>query len=403
MGKSQGLHPDRALSAVKVRQVSKPGRYADGNGLYLVVDPSGAKRWVQRLVVRGRRRDIGLGSSRLVSLSEAREQALEYRKLARSGGDPLEQREKSRNDAPTFAEAAKTVHELLLPTWRNPKAAAQWLSTLETYVFPQIGARGVDEIETAAILQVLTPIWSSRPETARRIRQRLAKVFDWAKASGHRAAENPVVGVKLALPQQAIKQKHHKSLPFAEMRTFMGDLRRDERCSPMSKLGLEFLILTAGRTSEFRFACWREVDLQSRVWTVPSERMKTGKAHRVVLSSQAIRILEQAKALSPDSELIFPNLNSRRPLSENAFLSVLKALDVDGTTHGFRSSFRDWSAELTEHANEVAEMALSHTIRSRVEASYRRGDLLERRRALMQDWADYIDPVIGLSQGRVQR
>ncbi len=222
--KPRGQHPDKALSAVRVRAVAEPGRYADGNGLYLVVDPSGAKRWVLRTVVRGKRRDVGLGGLRLVSLAEAREQALAFRKLARNGGDPLAERRRHRRLIPTFEEAARSVHGEHSVAWRNAKHAAQWFSTLAQYVFPTIAGRRVDQIETPDILRVLAPIWLTKPETARRVRQRIGTILDWAKAAGFRDGENPVAGVAKGLPKQPDRKAHHAALPYAEVPGFVAAL-----------------------------------------------------------------------------------------------------------------------------------------------------------------------------------
>lgn len=389
MTKTRGLHPDKALSALKVRQVTKPGRYTDGNGLYLIVDPSGAKRWVQRLVVRKRRRDIGLGSCRLVSLAEARDQALAFRKIARSGGDPLEERRDQQSIKPTFSEAAQTVHALLLPTWKNKKAAQQWLTSLEDYAFPLLGQRPVDEIETPNILQVLTPIWVAKPETARRIRQRMSKILDWAKTAGHRTGDNPVAGVKYGLPKQRVSNAHHASLPYAQLPEFMGQLVNDQRATEINRLAFEFLILTATRSAEVRYATWSEIDFDAAQWNIAPGRMKASREHRVPLSRRAMTILRKAQTLSSDNGLIFPNASSGKVLSENAFTSMLKRMDVPVTAHGFRSSFRDWVAETTTFSGELAEMALAHTIKNKTEAAYRRGDLLERRREMMEAWAQF--------------
>jgi hypothetical protein len=223
--KPAGRHPDKALSAIKVRATSEPGRYADGNGLYLVVDPSGAKRWLLRLMAQGRRRDIGLGGVNLVSLADAREQAQQYRKIAREGGDPLAERRKAKNIAPTFAEAVERVHAEHASSWRNIKHRKQWLTTLRRYVNPTIGNRRIDQIDTPDLLKVLAPIWLTKPETARKLRQRIGTVFDWAKAAGHRTGENPILGVAKGLPKQAVRDQHHAALPYIDVPAFMKRLR----------------------------------------------------------------------------------------------------------------------------------------------------------------------------------
>lgn len=388
MAKSPGRHPDKALSAVKARQVKAPGRYADGNGLYLVVEGSGSKRWILRVVVRGRRRDMGLGSYQLVSLAEARDLALEYRKIAREGGDPIEARRQSRTTVPTFAQAARTVYEENRPSWKNPKHAQQWINTLETYAVPTIGDRQVSDVETSDILRVLSPIWLAKPETARRVRQRLSTVFDWAKAAGFRKGENPVSGAERGLPRQTAKISHHKAVSYHDVPAFVASLRSKDS-GFITRLALEFLILTASRTSEVLHAQWSEFDLENSLWTVPAERMKAGREHRIPLSLRCHEILQEVELLQ-DQGLVFPGRSEEKPMSNMVFTTLLRRMKVDATVHGFRSTFRDWVAEETNFQNELAEMALAHTIKNATEAAYRRGDLLERRREMMSEWSHYI-------------
>jgi len=388
----KGRHPDKALTTVQVRAHKVPGRYADGNGLYLVVEPSGSKRWLLRTMVQGRRRDIGLGGVSLVTLAEAREKALTFRKLARDGGDPLTERRKVRETIPTFAEAAETVHEEHKASWANPKHAAQWINTLTTYAHPHFGTRRVDQIETPDILRALAPIWLTKPETARRVRQRIGTVLSWAKAAGHRSGDNPVEGVAKGLPKQTDTVEHHAALPYTEVPAFIARLQASDR-GEGTKLAFEFLILTALRTSEVLGARWDEIDTVEAVWTVAAHRMKMKRVHRVPLSPRAVSILESAKLLAGDSPFVFPGQKADKPLSNMAFEMTLRRMKVPVTAHGFRSSFRDWSAEATSYPNEVAEMALAHVVKNRVEAAYRRGDLLERRRALMDDWAAFCGKV----------
>lgn len=393
-----GRHPDRALTAVKVRQVTEAGRYADGNGLYLVVDPSGAKRWLSRIVVQGRRRDIGLGSARLIGLAEARERALAMRKVARDGGDPLAERLTQRPAVPTFAEAVERVHMEQAPSWKNPKHAAQWVTTLRTYANPHLGTKPVDQVETPDVLRALSPIWLSKPETARRVRQRIRTVLDWAQASGYRTGENPVAGVTRGLPRQANSKEHHAALPFAAVRGFITALRASNE-GKIVKLAFEFLIHTASRTSEVLNATWTEIDEAEALWIIPAARMKAGREHRVPLTTATLAILEQARALANDGPFIFPGRGADKPLSNMALLMALRRLKVETTAHGFRSSFRDWAAETTNIPREVAEMALAHTRENRVEAAYRRGDLLAKRRELMTLWSSYVVSE-GLSNGQ---
>jgi integrase len=381
-------HPNRALTAVRVKSERRSGRYADGNGLYLVVDPSGAKRWVLRTVVQGRRRDIGLGSLRLVSLAEAREKAAEYRKTARDGGDPLAQRQKP-SAAPTFSEAAARVHAEHRHGWRNQKHAAQWLSSLSDYAFPTLGSRRVDEIETPDVLRVLSPIWLAKPETARRVRQRIGTVLDWAKAAGYRSGDNPVESVARGLPKQPEKRGHFTALPYAQVPGFIPKLR-SAQASEAAKLALEFLILTAARTGEVLGARWKEVDLKQSIWTIPGARMKADREHRVPLTPHACRILKRAQALGDGGELVFPGRSGGEPMSNMVFLMILRRMGVNATAHGFRFAFRDWAAERTNFPREVCEMALAHSVENKTEAAYRRGDLLDKRRQLMMQWDAFI-------------
>lgn len=384
-----GRHPDKALTAVQVRGLKVPGRYADGNGLYLVVEPSGSKRWLLRTVVQGRRRDIGLGGVSLVTLAEARDKALAYRKLARDGGDPLAERRKARATVPTFADAAEQVHEEHKASWKNPKHAAQWITTLRTYANPHLGTRRVDQIETPDVLRALSPIWLTKGETARRVRQRIGTVLDWAKAAGHRTGDNPVEGVAKGLPKQGERDEHHAALPYAEVPAFVARLQSSDQ-GEAARLAFEFLILTAARTSEVLRAEWREIDEAEALWTVPAARMKAGREHRVPLSKRSLEILRRAKLLAGDSAFIFPGRSTGKPMSTMIFLMALRRMKLTITAHGFRSSFRDWAAEATNLPREVAEMALAHTIENRVEAAYRRGDLLAKRREMMEQWSTFV-------------
>lgn len=388
MPKAKGQHLEKALSALKIKQISAAGRYADGNGLYLVVDPSGAKRWLLRLVVQGKRKDIGLGGLSVVSLAEAREQALEYRKIARAGGDPLAAKREAKKAYPTFKVAAETVHEEHKAAWKNGKHVQQWINTLTQYAFPVIGDMRIDRLDTPDILRVLAPIWLTKPETARRVRQRLSTVFDWAKAAGYRVGDNPVEGVARGLPKQSGRDTHHEAMPFAEVPAFIKAMRATNS-SLTAKLAFEFLILTATRTSETLLARKPEIDLAAKLWTIPAERMKAKRIHRVPLSDRCIEILNEAIAISGNSKYLFPGRNEEKPLSNMVFLEILRRMEIKVTAHGFRSSFRDWASETTGFPREIAEMALAHTIENKVEAAYRRGDLLQKRRDLMEAWARF--------------
>lgn len=302
--KPSGRHPVDALSAVQVRNIKEPGRYADGNGLYLIVDPSGARRWVLRTVVHGKRRDIGLGSTRLVSLAEARTKARDMRKLAREGGDPLAAR-RAEQAIPTFKATAETVHGIRADGWRNPKHAAQWLRTLETYAFPAIGNRRVDHVDTADLEAILRPIWLAKPETARRVRQRIGTVLDWATTAGHRTGANPatLVGPGLARQTDMKAQKHHEALPYEEAPALLAALR----VAPpdIVRMALEWTLLTAARTGETTGATFDEVDVAEAVWNVPAERMKGGKPHRVPLPPRCVEIVQQVRELGATT-FLFP-------------------------------------------------------------------------------------------------
>ena len=374
----------RPLTAARVRTEKRPGRYFDGQGLYLQVDPSGARRWLQRIVIRGKRTDLGLGGWPLVSLAEAREKALENRRIARSGGDPrMEKR-----DVPTFAEAAAEVIELNRPTWRNAKHAAQWGSTLKTYVFPHFGFRPVDEVSGADVMKALTPIWTSKSETARRVRQRIGAVMKWAIANNYRLDNPAGDAIEAVLPRTSRAQAHHKALHYTAVPAVLRAVRA-AKVTESSKLCLEFQVLTASRPGEARNAQWSEVDISARTWTIPSERMKADREHRVPLSTQTMEILAEARSLGDGSDLVFPS-RSGRPLSDMTHRKLLRTLYIDCVPHGFRSSFRDWAAEMTDAPHAVMEAALAHVVGNSTEAAYFRSDLFERRRTLMDQWAEYL-------------
>jgi len=382
-------HPQKALTSVRINGLSVPGRYADGNGLYLVVDPSGAKRWVLRIVVRGTRRDIGLGGLRVVSLAEARGKALEFRRLAREGGDPIEARRKAK-DVPTFAEAAASTIAQHRASWKNEKHASAWTNTLTTYVFPLMGDKRVDQIETADILRALSPIWLSKAETARRVRRRIATVLDWAKAAGHRSGDNPVDGVGKGLPRQTERRGHFAAIPYKEVPQFVRKLS-GVPTNQFARLAFEFLILTAARTNEVLQARWIEVDLDNAVWTVPAERMKAGREHRVPLGPRVLILLQKTVEMTGGQGLIFPGRSVDAPMSNMIFLMILRRMGATFTAHGFRSAFRDWASECTNFPREVCEMALAHSIKDKTEAAYRRGDLFQKRRELMTAWNRYVN------------
>jgi integrase len=382
-------HPDKALTAVHVRNLRKPGKYCDGNGLYLVVDPSGAKRWLLRTVILGKRCDLGLGSVRLVSLKEAREEAASIRRKARDGEDPLADRRRTNVVAPTFKEAAETVHKAHSATFKNEKHKSQWLASLKADVFPLLGGLRVSTIQSGDVLKVLSPIWTSKPETARRLKQRMKVVFDWAKASGYRTGDNPVDGIKMVLPKVRHSATHHAALPHAQVPAFLERVRECD-AGDVTRLAFEFLILTAARTSEVVGARWDEIDEEARTWTIPGVRIKAGREHRVPLSPRCLEILKRAKQIAGESPFVFPGRALNTPLSNMAFLMLLRRLKrEDITAHGFRSSFRDWAAEKTRFPRSVCEAALAHVVKDKTEAAYFRSDLFDQRRALMDTWEQF--------------
>lgn len=384
------------LTALEVKAAQKPGWYGDGGGLYLEVDAKGGRRWVLRLAAGGRRRDFGLGPLHKVSLTQARARATEYRAMAYQGVDPLAAKRSRRPPpvVPSFEQAATDVHRNRQDGWSNGKHVDQWINTLRDHAFPLIGARPVNGIGTPDVLKVLSPIWLTKPETARRVRQRIKTVLEWARAAGHRSGDNPVDLIGEALPKStSAKVEHHAALPFAEVGEFINDLRKGQS-EPVTKLAFEFMILTASRTIEVRRASWEQIDWVQKLWTRPPEAMKARREHAVPLSDRAVKILREAKALGCGTAtgLIFREGTGERGLSENRFLNARDGLGYSErcTPHGFRSSFRDWAAETTQFSAEVVEMALAHTIKSKAEAAYRRGDLLAKRRALMDAWAAHI-------------
>ena len=390
-GKMTKKHPNNELTALKIKKLTIPGRYADGNNLYLEVDKSGARRWTLRVTILGRRRDMGLGGISTVSLEEARELAYQYRKIARSGGDPILERQKNRGLQTTLIYCTKKVHEINLPTWKNEKFAKQWLSSLEHHVFPTIGKLPISQVTSADILRVLTPIWNTKGDTAKKIKQRLRMIIKWARAQGYFQGDDPVELAEQALPKQLKSDDHHKSLEFEKLPEMISNLRKSKISLP-TKLALEFTILSACRTSEVLNAKWEEIDLTKLIWSIPSERMKGGKVHQVPLTDRMTVILNDCKKLKTHNDLLFPSEINGEALSNNTMrLALKKRLKIDATVHGMRSSFKDWASETTNFANEVSEMALAHTISNKTELAYRRRTLIEKRRHLMQKWSDYLN------------
>ncbi len=376
-----------ALSAQKVKTAG-PGRHGDGRGLFLYVKPSGARSWVLRYQVQKRRRDLGLGAYPDVTLAMARERASEARRLIAEGEDPIAKRQQAKPK--TFEDAALELIEGKRPGWKNAKHAAQWTSTLEAYAFPKIGQVQVAKLETSDVMAVLTPIWSAKPETANRVRQRIEAVLDYASALGIRTGENPArwrghLDHLLPKPTKVRAVKHHPALPHAEIADFIRHLASREGVAARA---LGFTILTAARSGETRGATWAEIDLDARIWTIPASRMKAGKEHRVPLSTAALGLLGEKR---DDDKLIFVSeAKPGKPISDMSMTAVLRRMErVDITVHGFRSTFRDWAGETTGFPREVIEAALAHGIKDKAEAAYARSDLFDKRRELMTAWSNF--------------
>jgi integrase len=386
------------ITALAVDRAKSRGYYGDGGGLWLQVSATGAKSWVFRFKKAGKLREMGLGPVHTIGLAEAREKARDCRRMRLDGTDPIEAKNAAQQSqrleaakAMTFRQCAEAYIAAHKAGWRNPKHAAQWPSTLATYVNPVFGSLPVQAIDVGLVMRVLEPIWSTKPETAGRVRGRIESVLDWATARGYRQGGNPARWrghIENLLPKKGKVRRveHHAALPYSEIGTFIAELRKQEGVAAEA---LEFTILTAARTGEVIGAKWGEFDLGERLWTVPSERMKAGKEHRVPLSDAALTIVEKMAEIR-QSEFVFPGGRANRPLSNMAFLMLLRRMGCgDLTAHGFRSSFRDWAAERTTFPAEVAEMALAHAVSDKVEAAYRRGDLFQKRRQLAEAWAKF--------------
>jgi integrase len=388
------------LTAKQVTSLTEPGRYGDGGGLYLQVTSTGVRSWLLRYERGGRERAMGLGPIKDFTLEEARERARRARQLLRDGIDPLDARKEQRARSAaegallaarnvTFKECAEQYFKYHSPKWKNAKHAGQFLSTLKMYVYPVMGRMPVATIDKALVLKAIEPIWYTKTETASRVRGRIEAVLDFAKVRSYRTGENPASwhgNLIHALPARGtiVKVVHHAALRFAELPGFMVDLAK---CKGVAARALEFTILNAARTGEVIGARWSEIDLEAKIWAIPAERMKASKEHRVPLSSRAVEIL---KELPRESDFLFPGASEGSSLSNMAMAELLKRIGrLDITVHGFRSTFRDWAAETTNYPNHVVEMALAHIIGNKVEASYRRGDLLSKRARLMADWARF--------------
>ncbi len=378
------------LTVGKIKSLSLPGLYGDGSTLYLAVARGGSKSWVQRVTLHGRRRDIGLGGYPVVTLAKARDKALDNRRLIRDGGDPLAEKRKVR--AQIFAEAAVEAFAMTAPRLRSEKARALWMAQLERHAFPKIGRMPVDKIRREDVLRVLTPIWTTKPETARKVRQRIRATLAWAQAHGlveHNVAGDAIAG---ALPAMPAVKEHYRALPYGEVADALATVESSGASLP-AKLCLRFLVLTAARSGEVRGATWDEIDLDAREWRIPASRMKAKVEHRVPLSDPAVAVLEQARPLCEASGLVFPSPTKRgKPLSDMTLTKVLRTtgLAERTTVHGFRSSFRDWASECTNAPHAVMELSLAHAVGSAVEQAYARSDLLAKRRTLMARWAEFV-------------
>ncbi len=372
------------LNVRKVSTIRTPGRYGDGDGLYLFVSKSGGKSWVLRTNVFGKRRDIGLGSAKLLSLSEARVKAHALRKEARAGRDPRQLRHGCKL---TFEDAARNTHRNLSKVWSSKRHSEIWWSSLDRYVLGHIGTRPIETLGSPDILQVLEPIWVEKNDTAKRIKQRVAVIFDWARGAGYYPKANPVYGLEKALPAVKTEVAHMPYLPWQELPQFMAELSSREGVSARA---LEFIILTAARSGEVRGARWDE--FHDNVWTKPATRTKTRSEHRVPLSKGAIEVLGSLRGL--DDTLVFPSPNrgtvGAKSMSDTVFCALMKRMGVSGiTTHGFRTTFRVWCAECAHADREVAEAALAHVFGSKVERAYNRTDLFDRRVDLMEKWSSF--------------
>ncbi|UXZ53084.1 tyrosine-type recombinase/integrase [Halomonas sp. 7T] len=391
-----------AIHKLSPRKVAtaEPGKHEDGGGLRLVVSKGGAKKWVLRFTLKSKRREMGLGSFPDTGLAEARRKAENYRKLAKEGTDPIHAREleTQQQSTPTFTNCAARYIQSHRRSWRNAKHARQWVSTLKTYARPVIGEMPVDEIDTHQILNILSPIWIAKTETAKRVQGRIENVLDYASAHKYRDEANPArwrghLDKLLPKPSKVQKVTHHPAMPYEQVAEFMEAV---QNYNSMSSKALQLLILTATRTSEVLNAEWNEIDLVNATWIIPAKRMKASREHRIPLSRQALVLIANLPKIKGNA-FIFPGMKPGRPLSNMSLLQFMRGLGYgpngdkgNYVPHGFRSSFRDWTGEVTSYPRDVAEMALAHAIENKVEAAYRRGDLFEKRRAMMQDWADYV-------------
>ena len=378
------------LTAAKAKSLAKTGKYADGGGLYMVVQKGGSKSWMLRTTIDGKRREIGLGSFPTITLAKARERAQENRTAIADGINPIV--EKRRAATPKFEQAARKVHELNMPTWSNGKHVDQWINTLETYAFPVIGDMKISDVRKQDCLSILLPIWTSKRETAARVRQRMGKVFKWAMAHDYIEYNPAGEAISEALPKVSRLRAHHRALPYQDCAAAL-EVIDASRASINAKLCFNFIVLTACRAGEARGATWDEIDMEAGIWTIPAGRMKARNEHRVPLSTAALEILTEAQEISDDSRLIFPSpMKPEKALSDMTLTKLLRnnGLAARATVHGFRTSFRVWAEEQTGASHAAKELSLAHAVGNQVEQAYMRSDLLEQRRPLMESWADYL-------------
>ncbi|MGG7055469.1 tyrosine-type recombinase/integrase [Nitrosomonas sp. ANs5] len=388
------------LTARKCETIKEPGYYADGQNLYLQVSKALSKSWLFIYKFQGRKHEVGLGGYPDISLAVARDGAARWRKVLIAGDNPIEiKREQeykkhcSRIDNPTFAQCANKFIESHQAGWKNPKHAQQWKNTLDHYVLPIIGNLQVKQIDTGLVMRVLEPIWLEKNETASRLRGRIENILDWASVHKYRQGDNPArwrghLDKLLSSPNKIQRIKHFKALPYHEMNGLLLALRSN---SSISAMALEFLILTAARTGEVIGSQWNEIDFNQKIWIIPAERMKVKKEHRVPIASRTLEILSNVKQLKVN-DYIFPGRTRNGGLSNAAMDKLLQVtLNYDATVHGFRSTFRDWASEITNFPHEMCEMALAHSIKNQAEAAYRRGDMIEKRRVMMEAWLTYIE------------
>ena len=377
------------LTHTMIKGLREPGLYGDGGTLYLQVAPRGSRSWIQRVMINGKRRDIGLGGWPVVSLAKARARTFANRQAIADGRDPLA--EKRRASVPTFRAAAVKTFEANRPRWRNVRTASNWSRQLERHAFSIIGDLPVNQIDREHVLRILTPLWTDRPEVARKLRGRIRATLGWCQAHGHVEVNVAGEAIDAALPAQPAVAAHYRALPYGEVGKALATIEVS-RASLSVKACLRFMVLTACRSGEARLATWAEIDTEAREWRIPADRMKGGKVHRVPLSAAVLAELERVRSLRDSSDLVFPSPAARngRPMSDATISKLLRENGIDAVPHGFRSSFRDWASEKTNVPHAVAEMALAHHVGSAVERSYARSDLFEKRRGLMDQWAAFV-------------